>query len=194
MIFSLFPINNFPNGIFAFVFSLLFIIMNLFELRILLRNRNKGDDKYSLRIVLFGIWVPLIVMILLSFTEIGRINNYYVNYFGLFILIIGFILRQYSIATLGKFFVPVVRKHEGQKIIKQGPYKLIRHPSYTGLFLELLGVSLIFANYISFLLVLLLFLPSIGYRIYVEEKFLVKNFKDYREYMKETWKLIPLVY
>jgi len=190
---SLFPIANFPNEIFATAFSILFILIILFELRILSRNRNQKEDKNSLILILIGIFLPLIIMISLSYIGIGRINNIF-SYSGLLLIILGFTLRQYSINILGEFFTPVVAKKDNQKIIQKGPYKYIRHPSYTGLFLEVIGAAISFANWISIISVLILFIPAILYRINIEENFLSKNFKEYKNYQKKTWKLIPFIF
>jgi protein-S-isoprenylcysteine O-methyltransferase Ste14 len=194
MVFSIIPVENFPSGEFGLVFSVLFILILLIELRILLRNRAKGDDKGSLGFVLIGIFLPLVVIIGLGYLGFGRIGPGLVNYFGLVILLFGFGLRQWSITILGRFFLPVVKKQKGQSIIKEGPYRYVRHPSYTGLLFELVGVALAFANWISVIVVLVLFVSAISYRIRIEEEFLTREFGDYGEYKKRTWKLVPFVY
>lgn len=193
MAFSLFPIENFPSRIFAAVFSVLFVLILAIELRILLRAKNGEGDRGSFGAILLGVFFPLVVMVGLSFTKAGRINVNF-GYFGLFFLIGGFALRQYSIAVLGSFFVPVVGKQKGQRIIQEGPYRFVRHPSYTGLLLEMVGAVLCFSNWISFVVVLIAFIPAISYRINVEEEFLRKNFKDYEDYQERTKRLIPLIY
>lgn len=191
MVFILFPEENFPNELFAIVFNILFIVILAVELRILFRF--KGGKDRSFIFMLAGIFLPVLAIVLLSFTNFGRVDNS-ISYFGVILLVGGFALRQYSIFILGKFFVPVVHKQKEQKIIQHGPYRYIRHPSYTGLFLELIGVSLSLSNWISTLIVLVLFLPVVIYRIKVEEEFLTKEFKEYEDYKKKTWKLIPFVY
>ena len=163
MTFSLFPLENFPNEIFAIVFSLLFIFIILVEIRILTRDKGKSYDKNSLYFVLIGIFIPLFAMIILSFFSIGKINPLF-GYFGIVILIIGFLLRQYSIYVLGRFFIPVVKKLENHEIIQKGPYKYLRHPSYTGLFLELIGAAFSFANLVSIMIVLILPQEILGFQ------------------------------
>ncbi len=190
----LFPKENFPSEIFGLAFSLLFVIILFFELRILLRCKSKESDKGSMLFVLVGIFLPLALMIFLSYVGFGRIGAGFINYIGLVLLVWGFLLRQVSIMILGKYFIPVVSKQRGQRIIEVGPYEYIRHPSYTGLMLELLGVAFALANWISVIIVLSLFLPAIYYRIKVEEEFLRHEFKEYSAYMKRTWRLIPFVY
>ena len=193
MAFSIFPIKNFPNELIAFIFSLLFIIILLTELRILTRYKTDRKDKGSFVLIIFGIFILLIATITLSYTNIGGINNS-VSYLGMALIIIGFILRQYSIKILGRFFIPTVSKQKSQRIIQTGPYRYIRHPSYTGLILELVGLSLALSNIMSLLITLIFILPIIIYRIKVEESFLIKNFKEYRLYKQKTKKLIPFIY
>lgn len=190
---SLFPIKNFPNEIFALVFSISFVFVILVELRILLRSKEQKSDNKSLIYILLGIVISLVVMVLLSFSENGLINRNF-GYLGLLMIYFGFILRQYSIFILGKYFTPVVKKQSEQELLTTGLYKILRHPSYTGLILELLGAAISFSNWISILVVIIIFIPAIIYRIKTEEKFLIENFKDYKEYSKITFKLVPYVY
>lgn len=193
MSFSLFPIKNFPNESFANIFSILFIFIAVIELSLLRKTNTRTKNKKDFFIILAGIIFPIILMISLSFTNLGNISTNF-SYLGIIFLVGGFILRQVSIKILGKFFVPTIEKQKAQEVIKKGPYKYIRHPSYTGLLLELSGLALSLSNWISLLSVFIIFLPAISYRIKNEEKFLSKNLKGYSEYMKKTKKLVPFVY
>lgn len=123
MVFSLFPLRNFPNEIVAFIYSVLFIIILLIELRILKKPKINKEDKGSFFVILFGILAPLTITVAISYTNIGNIKPS-ISYIGLFLLISGFILRQYSIKLLEKFFTPVISVQKDQKIIKSGPYKV----------------------------------------------------------------------
>ncbi len=193
MTFTLFSLKNFPDELTATIFSILFVIILLIELRILLRYSNNKEDKGSLWFIILGILIPLIITIALSYTNIGQISIS-INYLGLTILLAGFLLRQYSIFILGKFFTPIVEKQKNHKIIQHGPYRYIRHPSYTGLLLELSGFALALSNILALIITLIFFIPAINYRIKVEEEFLSKQFKEYKNYKKQTRKLIPFIY
>ncbi|PIN91450.1 hypothetical protein COU57_00385 [Candidatus Pacearchaeota archaeon CG10_big_fil_rev_8_21_14_0_10_32_14] len=108
---------------------------------------------------------------------------------------IGFIVRQWSIKILGEFFTPSIKTQEHQKIIMKGPYKYIRHPSYTGLLLEVCGVSLCLSNWISFTFSFVFLFSALVYRINIEEKLLSKEFgEEYKNYTTKTKKLIPYIY
>jgi Isoprenylcysteine carboxyl methyltransferase (ICMT) family len=53
----------------------------------------------------------------------------------------GIALRQWAITTLGRFFVGHVLVQPGQTVVNSGPYRWLRHPSYTGLWLEMIGTG-----------------------------------------------------
>ena len=118
----------------------------------------------------------------------------WVFYPGIALMFGGIFLRQWSIAILGRFFSVLVSVQEGQTIIRRGPYRFIRHPSYTGTLLTLTGVGLAVRSWGAFLILLLIFGIVYSYRISVEEKALVAQFgNDYIAYMKKTKKLIPFI-
>jgi len=81
------------------------------------------------------------------------------------------------------------------KLIDAGPYRYVRHPSYTGALLAFLGLGFCFGNWLS---ILFLTVPIIGaflWRIRIEESALTKALgNDYRAYMERTKRLIPWVY
>ncbi len=106
----------------------------------------------------------------------------------------GVSLRVWSMRTLGEYFTRVVHVSSSQKVVETGPYRLLRHPSYTGVALSALGVGLAMANVAGILLTCVPFLIGVSYRIRVEERALLEAIGEpYREYMKRTKRLIPYV-
>jgi protein-S-isoprenylcysteine O-methyltransferase len=192
MVFSFFQPGVFPSERFAFVFSVVFILILIVETRVLLRSRSADDGSRDLGLVLVGIIGPLVLAILFSYMGWGIISG--LNYAGFFVMLVGFGLRQWSILILGKYFVPVVKVQNKQQVIETGPYRYVRHPSYTGLFLELVGVSLALSSLAGVLAVIVLFLPIFIRRMDREEKFLKERLEGYGNYMKKTKRLVPFVY
>ena len=94
-----------------------------------------------------------------------------------------------SLAATGKLQI-----NKGHQLVKDGLYKHIRHPIYLGETLRNLGIVIVLTSvfglfFIVVATVLLLF------RIEIEEKMLIETFgEDYREYRKNTKKIIPYVY
>ncbi|MDH2900362.1 MAG: isoprenylcysteine carboxylmethyltransferase family protein [archaeon] len=111
---------------------------------------------------------------------------------GILLMLLGIFVRQWAIATLGRFFSLSVRVAQGHKVVSNGPYRFVRHPSYTGALLSFAGMGLVLGSWGALLVILLMFGLVFGYRISVEEKALRINLKDdYVTYMKKTKRLIP---
>ena len=174
-------------------FWVLFLLILAIESRILFRCRSGGKDKKTLGFVLFGVFLPLILVSIFRAFEIVNSSVFYL-YAGSFLLVSGFALRQWAIAVLGKFFIPVVKVQQGQSVIDAGPYSVLRHPSYTGLLFEVAGVCLILGGFSGFVIVLVFSLPAIMYRIFVEESVLARELKGYKKYMLKTYRLLPWIY
>jgi protein-S-isoprenylcysteine O-methyltransferase Ste14 len=114
---------------------------------------------------------------------------------GLAFMIAGIVLRQWAIAILGRFFSTAVCIQAGQSIVREGPYRFVRHPAYAGSFLIIIGVGLCVRSWGALLVLVLIFGIVMGHRIAVEEKALIENFgEEYAEYMKHTKRLIPFVF
>ena len=112
---------------------------------------------------------------------------------GLVLMIAGMALRWYSIRVLGASFTLEVATRPGQAIVQSGPYGRIRHPSYTGALLTLLGILVCCANFAS-LAAIVLAMAGYAFRIRVEEQALATQLgSPYLEYMSRTKRLIPFL-
>ena len=112
---------------------------------------------------------------------------------GITLALAGIALRWYAVLVLGRFFTTRVMTTPDQTVVQKGPYRLIRHPSYTGLLLTALGLLLCSTNWLS-LACFVIALPGFAYRIQVEESALTAALGDaYRDYMRHTKRLVPFV-
>jgi len=108
---------------------------------------------------------------------------------------VGVALRVWSFRTLGRYFTFQVMTSADQPVITTGPYRVLRHPSYTGLLLVLLGIGISFGNWIS--LVAFTVLPLIGVvrRIRVEEAALASALgASYTTFASGRKRLVPFVW
>jgi protein-S-isoprenylcysteine O-methyltransferase len=111
---------------------------------------------------------------------------------GAAVALAGLGLRLWAIRTLGRFFTSTVRVVDGQRIVRSGPYRWLRHPSYTGALLAAFGTAVALESRIGVLLVLGICIPAYLYRIAIEERTLIVGLGPvYAEYRKRTWSLIP---
>ena len=114
---------------------------------------------------------------------------------GIALILAGTAFRWYAIRTLGIYFTRDVATRPDQQVVQNGPYRLIRHPSYTGGLMALLGIGLALGNWIGLALIVLLPLAAYLYRMGIEERVLVEALgQPYRDYMSRTRRLIPFVY
>ena len=114
---------------------------------------------------------------------------------GLVILVAGLVLRGWSIMTLGYYFTGRVMVSADQPVITAGPYRVLRHPSYTGFLLACAGVGLAAANWVALAVMVLLPLAVFFWRIHSEETALLATLGDrYRAYAAQHKRLVPLVW
>lgn len=111
------------------------------------------------------------------------------------VLLAGISLRWWAIHCLGKFFTVDVAVHKNHKVVNTGPYMLLRHPSYTGLLLQILAVAIAYQNLISLMVIMLTTTYMLMRRIRHEERVLKRALgMEYRLYSRKTYSLLPFVY
>ncbi|WP_207232380.1 methyltransferase family protein [Micromonospora kangleipakensis] len=108
---------------------------------------------------------------------------------------LGLLLRWWSFASLGNYFTVVVKTSEDQPVVERGPYRVLRHPSYTGLLLAIAGGGLMLGNWVSAVGAAGLVLIALIYRLRIEERALSAALGDrYREFAAGRARLIPYVW
>ena len=118
-----------------------------------------------------------------------------VFFVGICFMLLGIALRWYSAAVLGKYFTFDVAIRSNQTLIEAGPYRYVRHPSYSGALLSLLGFGLALGNVAGLLAALVCMGFAYAYRIRVEETALASALgQSYQEYTKRTWRLVPFLF
>ena len=163
------------------------------RLRAGIQRQDKGSHVVLLCLVGFGILLGLLLAFKVPVTAITS-GNVFLFWLGLLLIYAGMALRFYAIAVLGAFFTTTVAIAPEQPVIEAGPYRLIRHPSYTGLLLILLGFGLSLTTWLSLLVIMGCALIGVSYRIHVEEHILQEHLgQRYQEYMRRTKRLIPFV-
>lgn len=115
--------------------------------------------------------------------------------FAVVLFVAGLILRWWAIITLGRFFTVDVTIETDHELVERGPFRVVRHPSYTGVLLAFLGLALSLRNWAALLVILLPIGAAFIHRINVEEDALSRALGSrYSQYMKRTKRLVPFVY
>ena len=180
---------------------LLAAIYGLSELYLAFTRHSRAQAVSQDRRSLVVLWTVIIVSLWLGIQMIWLFPNAAVPYplefylFGFVLFLGGLILRWYSIGYLGRYFTVDVSVSPEHKLIDSGPYRRVRHPTYTGALLAFLGLGLCFGNWLS---IFFLSVPIIGaflWRVRIEERALMEALgEDYHAYMRQTKKLIPRIY
>jgi protein-S-isoprenylcysteine O-methyltransferase Ste14 len=107
----------------------------------------------------------------------------------------GIAIRQWAVVVLGQFFTIDVRVHADQTVVERGPYRWVRHPSYTGMLLTFVGLGLALGNWAA--LAALTVVPTAGLlvRIHFEERALLDGLGEpYRRFASSRPHLFPGVW
>ena len=111
---------------------------------------------------------------------------------GLIVMWLGLAIRVWAIAALGRAFRTTVEVDPGQRVVSTGPYRWVRHPSYSGLLLIVTGFGLAAGDWLALAICAMLPLPALLRRIHVEEAELTGVLGDqYRAYQAQTKRLFP---
>jgi protein-S-isoprenylcysteine O-methyltransferase Ste14 len=111
---------------------------------------------------------------------------------GLALILAAVVLRIWARSHIRGLYTGHVEVQTGHRLVQSGPYRLIRHPGYTGFLLMALGLAVGYSSWIGLAAIPLLLLPGLAYRMKVEEDLLTLQFRDaYRDYARKTKKLIP---
>jgi protein-S-isoprenylcysteine O-methyltransferase Ste14 len=116
------------------------------------------------------------------------------RYLGVALLVFGGTLRVWPMFVLGRRFSGLVAIQPGHELVTNGPYRYVRHPSYLGMVLGLIGWALVFRSSVGLAAAVLGF-GLLVRRIESEEALLAGEFGSaYAAYRQRTWRLVPWVY
>ena len=158
----------------------------------------RTDDRLSYIGISISIWIGIFLGYWMAHVESWADIAWHPMFLftlGIVLMVIGVAFRFYAVSILGKYFSMRLAIQPGQRVVQNGPYRWIRHPSYTGSLITLFGVGLALGNWLSLIVILVAGLIGYSYRVRVEEQTLLAALGDpYREYMKHTKRFIPFVY
>jgi protein-S-isoprenylcysteine O-methyltransferase Ste14 len=161
-------------------------------------DSSKARDQGSLNLIVMLWWIGIALdFSLSSFLPQAAIPWRRTSLFsvGICLMLLGVALRWYSASVLGKYFTFDVAIQGGQILIDAGPYRFVRHPSYSGALVSLVGFGLTLGNWAGLAASLCCMGFAYGYRIPVEEAALGSALGEtYKQYMKRTWRLVPFVF
>lgn len=177
-----------------------FILLGVseFALAIFRRSRSKSASKDRGSFAALWIVIGLSIYVALWWAMSGRtvMANYEAVYpVGVVLFVAGMGLRWWAILHLGRWFTVNVAIAADHRVVDDGPYRLVRHPSYTGAIVYFIGAGLLLGNWLSLLLLAVPITVMFLWRMRIEERALSEALGTaYTDYMARTKRLVPFVY
>ena len=165
-----------------------------------LSNRYRdGDallDHRSFRHLVMSLSTFFTALLLSWRFEIGLVElPMWLQVLGLVVVAGGTLLRHVAISQLGELFTWKIAILDVHQLKTDGLYRWIRHPSYTGRLLGIIGLSLTFESVVALLIALLIHAPVILRRVRLEEIALRLHFgAHFESYAGRTARLVPFIY
>ncbi|WP_270179711.1 methyltransferase family protein [Alkalihalobacillus sp. CinArs1] len=184
------------------VWEIIFFILTAFWIGEFVLKRGKDQnkptniEKKSFRLILIMTLSTILLTVIFSVLNLFNFEeSAWSKSIGIVIYGGGILLRYWGIRELGQFFSRDVIVEEELELVSSGPYRKLRHPLYTGLLLITIGFPIYMGVWIGVFVALLLLIPSLLYRIRIEEELLSKSIGiGYEEWGRTRNRLIPYIY
>jgi len=109
--------------------------------------------------------------------------------------VLGLAFRTWAVFSLGAFFTMHITVDGNQRLVRNGPYSFVRHPSYLGAFFLYMGTILFLHSWLSAAAAAVILPLAFVRRILVEEDMLAKKFgAEYSSYRAVTKRLFPWIW
>lgn len=193
MYFRIPPVFHFTE---ALLFWAVYLWVFIPEVRLIRRPAPEtSQDAGTMRMIVIGNQAAMFLALAASFLPWFATPNPRISLFvGTGVLFAGGVLRRWCFRALGQFFTGAVTVSPGQPVVDRGPYRFVRHPSYTAGFMIFLGLGIALGNWLS--VAFLFLVPCYVYRrrVLVEEAALLRTIGEpYRAYMARTKRFIPFL-
>jgi len=153
--------------------------------------------RHPLVIASRALWLPGLVLCVLDAAWLHWTpwQGPVVRAVGVAVYLAGLGLRLWSMRTLGRAFSYDLTVRDGQRLVTDGPYAALRHPSYSGLVLWSAGIALWNPSLPGLAVLLVTTVPQVVYRVRIEERIMAEHFgEQWSDYRKRTRALVPLLW
>lgn len=162
-----------------------------------IKANNSENDKGTVLQIIWSVYISQALALLEAFF-LNQDRAFSYNVMSIVFLIIalfGLIFRSWAYISLGKFFTMHLQTKDDQVLIESGPYRYLRHPSYTGAFLTYTFIPLFLTSYKAAIVSAIILFIAFYRRINLEEKMLTEHMGEkYCNFCKKRSRLIPFIW
>lgn len=162
------------------------------------RDRTRSRDPRSVTAIFVqGLAFAIAWMIgrkpFTPFLPIDWRAQYFVAAIIVLLVLASLIFVTAAVRTLGKQWSLQARVLEHHELVRRGPYRIVRHPIYTGMFGMLIVSSLARGHWLGLIVASIVYYLGTVMRIRSEEKLLREQFgREYEEYSRDVPAFIPI--
>jgi protein-S-isoprenylcysteine O-methyltransferase Ste14 len=157
-------------------------------------RRTAGADRGTKQLIIGATVVGLVVAWTITSDAPLRFaaNNWGTLVLGIAIAGAGIAVRCWGTLTLGRYFRRVVAIDKQHTLVRNGPYRYLRHPAYAGDLLIMFGFGLALGSWLGAFAFLVIALLGHLPRMRVEESALAAALGPaYTDYARSTARLVP---
>ena len=186
--------------IIGYVYFFAFLSWLVFEgyliVKDLFRDQKHAQDQGTLRWLTFCISLAFLGgFSFINYARFFATDHYLTIYIFTLIALAGLIIRILAVLTLGKNFQRKIISSNDQNVTISGPFEFIRHPSYLGLILSVVGIIGAWGNIAATVFAFIIVVCGLVPRIILEEEYLSRNIPGYLKFMRKTkWRLVPFIW
>ncbi len=180
----------------AYLWAAVTLFWLLASLRVKATVRNESSGSRTLHIIVI---IAAFFLIFARLHVLGPLDAQIVppsfagDAIGLAATLAGLVFAVWARFVLGRNWSGTVTMKQGHELVRNGPYRFVRHPIYSGFLLAALGTALIHGRGRDFVGFGLAFLGW-WLKSRTEEKFMVELFDgEYVEYRRQVKRLVPYV-
>lgn len=160
----------------------------------IVKDKSKSKDKGTEIQIIWSVYITQLLAVIeaayFRFPESVKWDTF--TTVSLVVMILGLALRTWAVYTLGSYFTMHLSIQKEHKIIRSGPYKYLRHPSYAGAFLIYAGIPVFLHTWFALIAAVVILPVAWLRRIHYEEKLLIEEFgEEYKSYCRAVKRIIP---
>ena len=160
------------------------------------REKDRSERK-SFRRIMVAILISHTLSISTSLAGVFPYPNTdtWLMYVALIVYLTGLLLRYIGILHLGHHFTRDVEVSKTQTLVSTGPYRLLRHPLYLGLWLLTISVPFFLNNWVMLTFSTVMMFVILNHRMLIEEQLMEDVIGDpYRQWKNSRYRFIPWIY
>ena len=161
-------------------------------------KRTRAQQPLLLRLLYLVLTVVAVLLVhgsarIVNWNRVALPHTLAIGILGDFFVLVGLLIAIWARVTLGGNWSAKVSLKKNHELIQRGPYRVVRHPIYSGLLLMTFGTAILVGKVGAFIILVMCF-GGFWVKLRQEEALLTQHLPGYSEYMRRTKALVPFIF